>query len=133
MHLLLLYCLQLKNIFMPKWHILEWHTLIPFTLPSSSTARNKNLAKPLSAAIKNFYSDLAPSVLLRPKGPQQLACVPTFPSLQGIQKGSSEKTLQGQEGSHKRSKAGLWVIKIHPNSLTRVYAFGGSAEPHCVL
>lgn len=29
--LMFLNCFQLKIIFMPKWHILEWNILIPFT------------------------------------------------------------------------------------------------------
>lgn len=45
------------------------------------------------------------------------------PILHGIQEGSS-KTLLHQEGSHKNSKVGPWVIKIYLKSLPSVYALG---------
>ena len=77
--LLVLNCLQIKIILMPKWHILEWHILISFTLLYSSTVRTRKIAsstvaKPPSAAIKNLH--LALSMVLRPKGATALGLCP---------------------------------------------------------
>ena len=43
LHLLILSCLQLKIILIPKWHILEWHILDAFTRPSGFRSQLNHL------------------------------------------------------------------------------------------